>query len=44
MLSEKDLIYFGTILLVQSDCIQGTVDDCIASAKHIYDKIFKEDE
>lgn len=44
MLSEKDLIYFGTILLFQSGCIRGTVDNCITTAKQIYDKIFKEDE
>jgi len=44
MLSKEDLIYFGTILLVQSECIHGTIDECITTAKHIYDKIFKEDE
>lgn len=44
MLGKNDLIYFGTILLLQSECIQGTIDDCITTATQVYDKIFKEDE
>ena len=41
MLSEKDLIYFGAILLFQSGCIHGTVDAHIELAKEFYNKIFK---
>jgi len=44
MLSEKDLIYFGAILLWQSPAIAGSKEDAIITAKEFYDKIFKKDE
>jgi len=44
MLSEKDLIYFGAILLWQSSALGGGKDDAIETAKEFYDKIFKKDE
>ncbi len=44
MLSEKDLIYLGAILLYQSPAIHGGKGDAIDAAKEFYDKIFKEDE
>lgn len=44
MLSEKDLIYLGAILLWQSPAISGSKDDAINAAKEFYDKIFKKDE
>ena len=44
MLSEKDLIYLGAILLWQSSAIGGGKDDVIDVAKEFYNKIFKKDE
>ena len=44
MLSEKDLIYFGTILIWQSPAFAGTKEDAVMAAKEVYNKIFKEDE
>ena len=44
MLSEKDLIYFGAILLWQSPALGGGKDDVIDVAKEFYKKIFKKDE
>lgn len=44
MLSEKDLIYFGAILLWQSSVICGSKEDAIITSKEFYDKIFKKDE
>ena len=44
MLSEKDLIYLGTILIWQSSAFGGTKDDAVITAKDIYNKIFKKDE
>ena len=44
MLSEKDIIYFGAILVWQSPAFCGTKDDAIKAAKEVYNKIFKEDE
>ena len=43
-MSEKDLIYFGAILIWQSSALGGTKDDCVKTAKEFYDKIFKKDE
>jgi len=44
MLSEKDLIYFGAILIWQSPAFCGDKNDAIKAAKEVYNKIFKEDE
>lgn len=44
MLSEKDLIYFGAILLWQSPAITGGKYDAIKTAKEFYNEIFKKDE
>ena len=44
MLSEKDLIYFGAIMLWQSSSAGATMNSCINTAQEFYDKIFKEDE
>ncbi len=44
MLSEKDLIYLGAILLWQSSGICGGKNDVIDTAKEFYNKIFKKDE
>ncbi len=48
MLSEKDLIYLGTILILQSpsffEFFDGREGDAIEMAKKIYNKVFKEDE
>ena len=44
MLSEKDLIYFGAILIWLSPTIYGDKEDAVITAKIFYDKIFKKDE
>ena len=44
MFSEKDLIYFGAILIWQSSATIGSKYDAIATAKEFYNKIFKQDE
>lgn len=46
MLSEKDLIYFGTILLECSQYIinKEHINNCVDEAKYIYDRIFNEND
>ncbi len=44
MLSKKDLIYLGAILLWQSPVNRGSKDNVIDTVKEFYNKIFKEDE
>ena len=44
MLSEKDLIYFGAILIWQSPAFCGGKMDAIDAAKEVYNKIYKKDE
>lgn len=45
MLGEKDLIYFGAILLWNSNQEwYDTMNKCVEDAKKIYDKVFNENE
>jgi hypothetical protein len=41
MLTEKDLVYFGAILIWQSPAFNGSKDDAIKAAQEVYYKIFK---
>ena len=44
MLSEKDLIYLGAILIWQSSTLGGNKDKAVETAKEFYNKVFKKDE
>lgn len=44
MLSEKDLIYLGAILIWSSDKYVGDQNKAVEQAKHMYDKVFKNNE
>lgn len=43
MLGEKDLIYFGSIILYNSMTI-GKMQDCIDIATEMYKRIFEEEK
>lgn len=44
MLSEKDLVFFGAILIwANCDAIR-TMTDAVEQSKRMYNKIFKENE